>query len=219
MCRSHGVSGHFGAQAWTAPTRTPPLYPDAVTLVPGADVDGLLARIDVATSGASVKDSFADLDLTTAGFRVLFEAQWLHRPAGAIVPRSELTWGMVTDALRLRAWARAWDRGEGHESLFRPQLLDDGRATVVAGQDAQGEIVAGAIASQSEQVIGISNLFALRGGADAAWPVVLRAVQTLFPALPVVSYDRGDDLISAVGHGFEQVGPLRIWLQRELRPG
>lgn len=215
MCRSHGIAGQFGPQAWTAPTRTPPLYPDAVTLTPGADVDELLLRIDVAASGASVKDSFADLDLRKAGFRVLFEAQWLHRPADATVPSSDLAWGTVTDPQRLRAWASAWDRGEGHERLFRPQLLDDTHTVVLTGEDDRGEIVAGAVASQSEQVVGISNLFARRGGADTAWPVVLQAVATLFPRLPIVSYDHGESLMSAVRHGFRRTGPLRVWLQQE----
>jgi hypothetical protein len=30
-----------------------------------------------------VKDSFAALDLTSAGFVELFAAQWIHRPAGS----------------------------------------------------------------------------------------------------------------------------------------
>lgn len=59
------------------------VLPDAVTLVPGADPVALAARIDTAAPGAAVKDSFADLDLTEGGFRVLFEAQWIHRPASA----------------------------------------------------------------------------------------------------------------------------------------
>jgi hypothetical protein len=76
MSRSHGLAGEFGAQSWAAPSRTPLYYPDAVTLVQGADRAALMSRIDTAAPGASVKDSFADLDLTEAGFRVLFEAQF-----------------------------------------------------------------------------------------------------------------------------------------------
>ncbi len=76
-------------------------------------------------------------------------------------------------------------------------------------------MVAGAVASRSDQVVGISNLFALDGGPDAAWPVVLGAVNRLFPTLPVVGYEQGDGLAAAIGHGFEPVGPLRIWLRRQ----
>lgn len=214
VCRSHGVEGRFGPQAWTAPTRTPPLYPDAVTLVPSADAAAMVGQIDVAAPGASVKDSFADLDLTWAGFRVLFEASWLHRPAGSTVPRCDLIWGIVTGGEQLRAWARAWQQGGGDEGLFRPELLDDADTFVLAGQNARGgDITAGAVAFRSRDVVGISNLFAVTGGPDAAWRIILQAADSLFPALPVVTYDDGDGLASALRHGFEVIGPLRVWLR------
>lgn len=212
MSRSHGVVGEFGTQAWAAPARTPLYYPDAVTLVPGADPVTLAARIDTATPGASVKDSFADLDLAEGGFRVLFEAQWIHHPTSAPVPASDLAWDVVGDSETLRAWARAWNDGNGDADLFRPELLDDPDTWVLAGQSAEGRVVTGAVATRSNQVIGISNVFAVDGGSDAAWPTVLNAVTWLFPNLPVVGYEQGDDLASAVRHGFEPIGPLRIWL-------
>ncbi|MFE2735097.1 hypothetical protein [Streptomyces sp. NPDC059349] len=212
MGRSHGSAGEFGPQAWAAPARTPLYYPDAVTLVPRADRAPLVARIDTVTPGASVKDSFADLDLTEAGFEVLFEAQWIHRPASAPALTSDLDWYVVGSPDRLRAWALAWDDGEGNTDLFRPELLDDPAVFVLAGQSAGGRVVAGAVASRSGHVVGISNVFALDGGPDRAWPLVLGAVHRLFPTLPVVGYEQGDDLVAAVRHGFEPVGPLRIWL-------
>jgi hypothetical protein len=212
MSRAHGLAGEFGAQAWAAPARTPPLYPDAVTLVPGADRAELLARIDTAVAGASVKDSFADLDLVEVGFRVLFEAQWIHRPASAPTASSNLDWTVVGTPDTLRSWALAWDNGDGNADLFRPALLDDPATVVLAGQSVDGRLVAGAVASRSDQVIGISNVFALDGGPDAAWLVVLDATNELFPTLPVVGYAQGDGLAAAVRRGFEPVGPLRIWL-------
>jgi hypothetical protein len=212
MSRSHDLAGEFGAQAWAAPARTPLYYPDAVTLVPGADPTALVARIDTAAPGASVKDSFADLDLTGAGFRVLFEAQWIHRPAGAPGAASELGWEVAGDPGTLRAWALAWDDGDGNADLFRPELLDDPDTFVLAGRSADGRVVAGAVASRSDHVVGVSNVFALEGGAEAAWPGVLDAVHRLFPGLPVVCYEHGEDLAVAVRHGFEPVGPLRVWL-------
>lgn len=213
MSRSHDVAGEFGTQAWAAPTRTPLYYPDAVTLVPGADPAALAERIDITAPGASVKDSFADLDLTEAGFQVLFEAQWIHRPAGAPAISSDLAWDVAGDPDMLRAWALAWDDGEGDAGLFRPELLDDPATFVLAGQSPDGRVIAGAVASRSDHVVGISNVFALEGGPDAAWPVVLDAVHRLFPGLPVVGYEHGQDLAVAVRHGFQPVAPLRIWLQ------
>jgi hypothetical protein len=83
VARSHGVVGTFADDAWTAPARTPPLHPDAVTLVPGVAPRSLLARIDD-SDGASVKDSFHDLDLAPFGYRVLFDAEWIHRRPAAV---------------------------------------------------------------------------------------------------------------------------------------
>ncbi|MFJ6836953.1 hypothetical protein [Streptomyces sp. NPDC091209] len=211
ISRSHGVAGEFGEQAWAAPSRTPLYYPDAVTLVPGADPAALVDRIDTAAPGASVKDSFADLDLATAGFQVLFDARWIHRPANEPVGPSGLAWDVAGDAETLRDWATAWDDGNGNADLFRPELLDDPATFVLAGHSADGRVVAGAVASRSDQVIGVSNVFALDGGPDTAWPVVLDAVHRLCPTLPVVGYEHGDALAAAVRHGFEPVGPLRIW--------
>lgn len=143
---------------------------------------------------------------------MLFEAQWIHRPASAPALASDLSWDAAGDPDALRAWALAWDGGEGGADLFRPELLDDPATFVLAGQSADGRVVAGAVASRSDQVVGISNVFALDGGPDAAWPVVLDAVTKLFPTLPVVGYEQGEDLVAAVRHGFEPIGPLRIWL-------
>ncbi|MFD7902195.1 hypothetical protein ACFV4G_08110 [Kitasatospora sp. NPDC059747] len=212
MGRSHGVAGEFGPHAWSAPSRTPVYYPDAVTLAPGADEAALVSRIDTAAPGASVKDSFADLDLTAAGFRVLFEAQWIHRPAGAPAVAPDLAWDVVADPDALRAWALAWDDGGGDADLFRPELLDDPATSVLAARSTDGRVVAGAVASRSDEVVGVSNVFAPNGGPDAAWPFALDAVARLFPTLPVVGYEHGDDLAAAVRHGFEPLGPLRIWL-------
>lgn len=212
MSRSHGSVGRFGPQAWASPTRTPQYYPDAVTLVPGADPTALAARIDTAP-GASVKDSFADLDLTGAGFQVLFEAQWIHRQAIAPATVPDLAWDVVAGPEALRAWALAWDDGDGSADLFRPELLDDPATFVIAGRSKHGRVVAGATASRSDQVVGLSNVFALDGGPDTAWPVVLEAVHSLFPMLPVVGYEHGEALAAAVRHGFEPIGPLRVWLR------
>ncbi|WP_306965781.1 hypothetical protein [Streptomyces afghaniensis] len=217
MCRAHGVAGGFGDEAWAAAGRAPVYYPDAVTLEPGADPDALVTRVDTGSPGASVKDSFADLDLTGAGFRVLFEARWIHRPAGAAGPArtpgpSDLAWDVVRDLDALRAWALAWDGGAGNAGLFRDGLLAGPETFVIAGRSRAGRVVAGAVATRSAHVIGVSNVFGWDGGPDAAWPGVLHVLGLLFPALPVVGYESGDDLKTAVRHGFEPVGPLRVWL-------
>jgi hypothetical protein len=76
FCRRHGVVGRFDPECWSSAARTPPLYPDAVTLVPGVDPAVLLARVDT-RDGCSIKDSFADLELEAHGFAPLFPAEWV----------------------------------------------------------------------------------------------------------------------------------------------
>ncbi|MFF4243348.1 hypothetical protein ACFYY2_02605 [Streptomyces sp. NPDC001822] len=212
MSRSHGVESRFGAEVWHAPTRTPLFHPDAVTLTPGTTAATVTEGVDATTPGASVKDSFADLDLSADGYRILFEAQWIHRAAGEPAAASDRAWAVADSPAALRAWADAWDEGDGHADLFRPELLDDPATFVLAGRTSDGRTTAGAVASLSENAVGISNVFASEGGPDAAWPCVLAAVHSLFPALPLVGYEHGDALAAAVRHGFEPVGPLRIWL-------
>lgn len=79
VCAEHGLPGRYGERAWTNPRRTLQFYPDAISLTRDATADDVLDGID-AGPGASVKDSFASLDLP--GFRVLFEATWIHSKPG-----------------------------------------------------------------------------------------------------------------------------------------
>lgn len=212
VVRGHGPAGAFAPELWTSALRTPPLYPDAVTLVPGAPAAALVAGIDTDGPGCSVKDSFADLDLAGAGFEVLFEARWIHRPAGpAADTGSRLEWSAVTDAAGLEAWEAAWD-GEKSTGLFHPAL--PGRDIVFLAGRAVGRIVAGAVAHRgSGAVVGLSNLFAAdEADTDAAWAGALNAIAARWPELPVVGYESGDDLDAAVRAGFTPIGPLRVWL-------
>jgi hypothetical protein len=203
----------FAPDAWTSGRRTPPLYPDAVTLDRGAAADRLLAGVDTASPGCSVKDSFAVLDLAPAGFGLLFEAQWIHRPAGepegrGAGPGAALEWSAVTTAEGLAAWEAAWDEATG---LFGPALLREDIAFFAGRRD--GRIVAGAAANAAGGAVGLSNLFARDpADTDAAWAGAVAAVAARWPELPVVGYESGDDLDAAVRAGFTPLGPLRVWL-------
>ena len=98
VCRAHGLPGVFDHEAWTNHRRTPPFYPDAVTLQPSLNVERMVSRVDAA-SGCTIKDSFASVDLSAHGFRVLFDAEWIHRPAQP--PRNSQTaatrWTRIAD--------------------------------------------------------------------------------------------------------------------------
>ncbi|MEV4821977.1 hypothetical protein [Micromonospora sp. NPDC049274] len=201
VCASHGLTGRIDADAWSVPRRSPQWYPDAVTLRPGVDPAALLARID-AGAGASVKDSFADLDLSAYGFRVLFEAQWIHRPPTDPPASPPLT--PVTSPEGLAAWAGAHGGGE----LFRPELLADPRIRVLARHDESGAVVGGAVVS-GDDPSGVSNVFATTGDPASIW----RGVVATRPGVTVVGYETAPDLPPARRAGFRPAGPLRVWLR------
>ncbi len=180
---------HRRARAWASAHRTPPLYPDAVTLTPEASAAELLPRVDTRSPGCSVKDSFARLNLASAGFEVLFEAQWIHRPAGATAPApmADVRWDVVRDDNDLAAWAAAWSgepagsgRGDTAQRRpdngpFRSELLADDGTLFLRGRRGD-TVVAGAVASPEGPVVGLSNVFAADGDPRGAWAGVLATV-------------------------------------------
>ena len=208
MCRAHGAPGVFTDRTWTNSARTPPFYPDAVTLAPGATAADVLGHIDTG-SGASIKDSFATLDLP--GFDVLFEAQWIHRAAPEPTPEptpASIVWEVV-DAATLPEWEQAGFGGEVRD-LFRPALLTE--AKVLSGRiggDIGGDIVCGSVLNATGQVVGVSNVYGC--DLDAAWSGTLSMAAALFPGRPLVGYE--GDPEPALRHGFTTIGPLRVWLK------
>ncbi|MGW6394042.1 hypothetical protein ACWFR1_26875 [Streptomyces sp. NPDC055103] len=211
MCRAHGHPGTFGPRAWTNDRRTPLYYPDAVTLTEDADAEDFLATIDRGTPGASVKDSYARFDLAAEGFRLLFEAQWIARPAGPSDLPVTAGWRPVRTPEELAAWALAWSGDDADDAaLFHPALLADPATTIVAGYSADGRILGGAVLSESARVTGVTNLFAT-GDTDPShiWAGALAAAPD---DRPVVGYESGGDLSPALAAGFEEIGPLRVWL-------
>lgn len=208
--RTHGIAGRFNAAFWSSPVRTPPYYPDAVTLRPNIAVEHLLAGIDVG-EGATVKDSFARLDLGAAGFRPLFRAEWVVRQPAmgrCMAPRG---WSALTTEAQLRRWEASWGEVPGGSGFFRPALLKDETIAVLAGYDGD-RIVAGAIANRSANVIGLSNVFDTVGDLDSAWAAGAAAAATLWGDLPTVGYDSGDALHAAHDAGFESIGELVVWI-------
>lgn len=211
VCRSHGANTRFDADAWTSRARTPPYYPDAVTLAPDVAFPSLLGRIDT-SAGCSIKDSFCSLDLTTHGFRVVLEAQWIVRGRTAVQPAAqEPRWELVRDRVAFAAWVQAWADDEGPLDVLRPEVLDNDAVRVVAAR-RHDRVVAGAVLNHNAGVLGISNFFADVGVAPARWAECIAFAETLFPGSRLVGYESGDALATALAQGFETVGSLRVWV-------
>jgi hypothetical protein len=208
FCRARGLDGIFEDGRWFSPARTPPLYPDAVTLRPGLTCDEALAGVDRGR-GCSVKDSFDDLRLETVGFRDLFSAEWICRGDGDRTARSR--WLNIDDDDALLEWEAAWDDDPDGSRFFPPALLDEPGCVFLASYE-HSCIRAGAIANRGAGVAGLSNVFALTGDLESAYAGGAAAVTRIWPGLPVVGYDHDPSLIAAKAAGFDSMGPLRIWM-------
>ena len=94
-------------------------------------------------------------------------------------------------------------------------LLEDPDIVLLATYRRQ-QVVGVVAASQSDDgsgpVVGVSNLV-LPSGDERERVGAVAAVQAAFPDLPVVSYDSGADLDAMKALGFEEIGPLRVWIQ------
>ena len=206
FCGAHGVVGRFDETAWSSAERTPPLYPDAVTLVPGCSVESLLARVD-AGPGCSIKDSFADLELSAHGFEVLLEAEWLRQDRARGYAQG---WSAIANASELERWEGAWGASPVGGPFFRAQLLGEPGVRILVRSDGQ-RVLAGAVANRSRGVIGLTNVFDVEGDLEDAWSGAAGAARAIWGALPIVGYDRGRSLDAAHRAGFETIGPLAVW--------
>ncbi|MBO3084643.1 hypothetical protein [Cellulomonas fengjieae] len=208
VCRAAGLRTVAHDGNWSATTRSPDAYPDAVTLQPGTRVDDVLAVIDD-SAGASVKDSFADLDLAPHGYEVLFEADWLTRAPGEPTA-PELPWRVV-DATTLPRWLAA----HGSDSIT-PGVPADPAVRLLLASDADGPIAVAALnrsGTGPDVAIGVSNVQAHRAAAGLVWSDLVALARRELGPHPLVGYEAGDALAAPVAVGFETVGRLRVWVR------
>lgn len=205
-----GAPGTIDADAWASPTRTPPGYPDAVTLRRGVAAQELLSRIDTTSPGCSVKDSYADLDLSSHGFRELFSATWLGGSGTTQrSPDGTALWEPVGVG-DLEAWEAAWAGRPDPERLFRPELLESAGVTFLGARRGRG-FTAGCVLTVDDSAVGVSNVFSTSGALESAWHAILRWTALQNPTKPVVGYETGADLAAAVRAGLRPLGELRVW--------
>jgi hypothetical protein len=203
VCRALGLQPRWAADAWAVTQRSPDGYPDAVTLVPGADARAVLSRVDHGP-GCSVKDSFADLDLAPVGFRVLFDATWIRRPATEDAAPAALEWRQVRNRADLDQWSRGQDL-----DVFRPALLDVEDLHLF---HAPGS-AAGFALHRTGRVVGVSNTRAGDAPEAALWADLVAVASTVCPGLDLVGYEAGESLAAAMDSGFLSTGPLRVWIR------
>ncbi|CAA9531911.1 MAG: Urea carboxylase [uncultured Thermoleophilia bacterium] len=207
VCRSHGLPTALGEDLWVAPEGAPRFYPDAVTLAPGMTAEAVLGGI-AARPGSAVKDSFADVDLGSHGFAVLFEARWLFREPAPYRDRPRLGWDAVATEDEFDRWVTAADL----EGILRPELLGDATVRLLLAR-GEGPEAAGAVVHATDGVAGLSNVFAAGMDPDAVWPDLPAVVRQAAGDLPIVGYEHGDELRCALATGFAAIGALRVWVR------
>ena len=224
VCRAHEQPGEFRPGLWLSRQPAPRFYPNLVTLAagpaPSAEIPSALrAAIQMLRQAGlparwGVKDSFHAHNLAPLGFRRLFAAEWIWQPADFPVPGPVgAGWARVRSAPELAAWESAFGTLPEQERLFPPALLADPAVAFLAAY-ADGQVVAGAIANRSDDVVGLSNLFGPAGPAAslAAWAGAIVAARAAFPGQPLVGYEAGADLAAAQAAGFAAIGPLQVWV-------
>jgi hypothetical protein len=145
VCRSLGIPTAVTASLWSALRRSPPLYPDVITLSPGATDDDVVQAVSPGR-GCSIKDSFAELDLEKRGFEVLFEARWIYRPPMVQTATRPGSWTVIESEAELTEWSDA----AGDLVSVPGDVLRDRTVRVLAATEPSG-ITGGAIANRTGQ--------------------------------------------------------------------
>lgn len=223
VCRTYGLRTAVDELAWSVPTRTPPYYPDAVTLSPDLDEYDLMGRID-GSDGASVKDSWSALDLTPDDFARLVVGQWLwHDGSKPIADRSDsLVWHPVTSPAGMASWTAAWSHEPDAVSILHADLLKEPGVHVLAASSTdqpEGSVVAGCIVNVTDGVAGLGNLFSRSsafadpGDAGSVWASAVTAARKVVGGMPIVGWEAGANIEAAVSAGCETLGPVTVWVR------
>lgn len=189
---------------WSALDAPPPLHSDAVVVEPAVTAGQVLLRLDGRVRGG-VKDSFATMDLSSDGMKLLFSATWLYREGGQGHRRdAHSEWTAVTRPEELTEWTSRHDTRD----VLLPALLQRAHFRIMA-KYVDGEIVAGAVARLGSGVVDVSNGYAVPGHhLDRAQ--LAEAIGVYFPGRSLVGYERGDALDAALDGGFVPTGELRV---------
>ncbi|MDJ0753976.1 MAG: hypothetical protein QNJ45_10685 [Ardenticatenaceae bacterium] len=217
VTHAHQGQSAWSSSYWLNQRPSPPFYPNLITLT----ADHQLAQLQAVSqltqlnwpAGWGVKDSFAALDLQPHGFFCAVTAAWLTVSLPSQLSENTLQWRQVAEKEALLQWEAAWG-GSADRPLFQPQLLSNSQIAIIAGY-ADGQVVCGGIATKTDQIVGISNLFFSPGMIDpmSVRPVLLHKLSQVFPGRPLVGYEADEDLAAMVALGAQTLGPLRIWIK------
>jgi hypothetical protein len=191
VCATHSIAVRSDDGILMTDSPAPRLYPDAMTVRPGA---GALAIASALADRpfASVKDSYADVDLTPFGFRVLFEAEWFVFEPGLGSGRRLTTTDPNFNADFAR-WVDGWLEVNGPPCPLLASLAQDPRTALILAPDDGG-----AIGHAKAGVVGVTNAW----GRDVTGVLAAR-----WSGIPLVAYQPAPPSDSAT------LKPLRVWVR------
>jgi hypothetical protein len=219
VCAARHKPGDFLDHIWVQRHGSPPYYPDAVTLTAGETDQQEQYIADLSRqrpNGLAVKDSFCKLELGRFGFEILFDASWIAVPVPALPTSGDDTrWRQVESGEDLRRLEAAWsgsDQIDESSRTFLPNLLPNPDIRFMLALDEDNP-VGGGILNRAAGVVGLSNVFSRGMPEEALWRGLIAQVAAQFPGLPLVGYEHGKELTTALQAGFETIGRLRVWLR------
>ena len=189
----------------------PPFYPNLVTLDKAPENSNEIVLLEATlASGWGLKDSFACLDLSSHGFKVILAGEWYAR-VPTEWPHSPTTTAAVQyveTEKYLIAWVDAWGETPSGSSVFTSQLLEEDSVKFLF-IEREGTLVAGLTTNLSDQVVGISNTF----GDPSDVLACIRHCAESYSSRGVVGYGSGAELHSLGRSGFKSLGRLQVWLK------
>lgn len=215
--QAHGLAYRREAYGFIGIDPAPPFYSDVTTTSVGQQAEQR-AEIDALRMGNGkgfcFKDSFCQHDLSGSGMDILFEARWLWSPCERFADASDYHWRQIASERDLALWERAWNASGSptDRRMFPPEMLDMPDIAFFGHGDEAG-FETGCIVNISEDCIGLSNVFT-SGNIALVTAEAARCAASLASSRPIVAYDSGKTLSAMLEAGFEDVGPLRVWIDR-----
>lgn len=203
----HGITQTSSERVWGLLSKAPELYPDIITsskYATSEEVRDFIGNREI----FSIKDSFANLNMVQFGFKVLFEAKWIHHAPVVGVDFDKRGWTVVSSDKDLAKWTFASEL----QKVIIPKILDR-KDVKIFMHEIDGEI-SGFIANLNANAVGISNVFSNKN--KIIWTDIAPLVSTNFPGIPMVGYENGDDLTAALSSRWTTIGPLRVWIKSQI---
>ena len=187
-----------------------PYHSWITSIAPTAQTQQLqLMKQSLHHSRFGVKDAFDCLNFLDESLSELFSASWIYANDLQAVDTSY--WIQIKSKSDLLLWEAAWkDVGSPSNQRQFPDAILGRSDVVIWGRKKSKRFDAGAVvANISSECVGLSNCFGWN-----AYPAAATLCTELAQELPVVGYERGDDLVIALSTGLEAIGTLRVWTKK-----